>query len=110
MPYVNGNFHRSAGQGYAAEKAKMGEKHEESPAVEGEHGSKGSVLHVKHHGDGKFSTKDEAGNVQKHETMDDLHAHMVQHFGVHDGQGEGGDTDSEDYMGDGGEALKSILG
>ena len=61
MPYINGNFHRSAGQGYAQEKAKMGgEKHEDAPAMDGESNSKGSVMHVKHHGGSKFSvTKDE---------------------------------------------------
>ncbi len=115
MPYVNGEFSRSAGQGYARAKAMghgTGEKQEDSPAIEGEGGSKGSVLHVKHHGGGKFSTKDDQGNVQKHESMDHLHAHMSSHFGLDGSEGQGGadETSSEYDMGDSGEALKSILG
>src|SRR5882724_9166576 len=110
MPYVDGEYSRSAGQGYARAKTMgQGAKQEDSPAVEGEGGSKGSVLHVKHHGGGKISIKHEDGNVTKHEGMDDATDHMKEHFGLRDAEGMGEDDGSE-YEGDGGEALKSILG
>lgn len=109
MPYVDGKFSRSAGQGYARAKAMggTGEKQEDSPALESKGGS---VLHVKHHGGGKFSTKDDKGEVMQHESMDDLHSHMSNHFGLHDAEGMSGEEDSEYESGDNGEALQSILG
>jgi len=110
MPYVNGQHYRSAGQGYAAEKAKgAGPAKEDAKPVEGEGGSRGSVLHVKHHGGGKISIKHEDGQVTQHEGMDEAADHMKEHFGLHDAEGMGEDDGSE-YEGDGGEALKSILG
>jgi hypothetical protein len=113
MPYVNGQHYRQAGQGYAAEKSKMehgtGPKKESSPAEEDGHGAKGSVLHVKHHGGGKFSVKHEDGNVTKHEGMEDLHQHMAEHYGLNEHEPDG-DEDGEDYAMDGHDPLKSILG
>lgn len=112
MPYVNGNFHRSAGQGYAAEKSKMGDNQAASPEPESSEGnSKGSILHIKHHGGGKISIKHEDGEVTKHEGMDDATEHMKEHFGLHDAEGKAPEDEASEYeMGDGGEALKSILG
>jgi hypothetical protein len=111
MPYVNGQHYRSAGQGYAAEKAKTaGPAKEDAKPVEGEHGSRGSVLHVKHHGGGKISIKHEDGQVTQHEGMDDAAGHMAQHFGLDGAESDHDSDDSSEYDGDGGEALKSILG
>jgi hypothetical protein len=110
MPYVDGKFSRSAGQGYARAKAMQGEKHEDSPPVEGDKGSTGSVVHVKHHGGGKLSIKHEDGEVTHHEGMDDAAEHMKQHFGMQEPESGGEEDDSEYDSGDGGEALKSILG
>lgn len=114
MPYVEGNFHRSAGQGYAREKAKMqGEQssgEDTGQPVEGDKGAKGSVLHVKHHGGGKFSSKDDSGQVMNHESLDDLHGHMAQHFGVSESQDMPAEEDSGEYEMGGDDPLKSILG
>ncbi len=117
MPYVNGQYHRSAGQGYAVEKAKMGAKKSEG-GDDKEHGAEdkekgpqeGSVIHVKHHGGGKMSVKHEDGSVSQHEGMADLHDHIAEHFGLND-EGQGDGDGDEDYEGsEGGDALKSILG
>lgn len=120
MPYVNGNFHRSAGQGYAVEKAKMGAKkteggddspHNEDGKEKG--AASGSIVHVKHAGGGKIHIKHEDGSVTKHESMDEANEHMKEHFGLHDEPAmESGDEagEYEDYGSEGGDALKSILG
>lgn len=116
MPFADGVYGRSAGQAYARAKAGGAEKKAEG-ADDSKHGSedqgKGPVIHVKHHGGGKFSVKHEDGSVTKHESPEDLHEHMAQHFGLDQPAGTEGDDEyssGEDYEGEGGDALKSILG
>ena len=120
MPFANGVYGRSAGQAYA--RAKAGSAMKSEGGDDKPHGSEdhekgaqtGSVVHLKHHGGGKFSVKHEDGSVTKHETPEDMHSHLDQHFGVsepeaeHDSDGDYDADSGEDY--EGGDALKSILG
>jgi hypothetical protein len=119
MPFADGVYGHSTGQAYARSKAGSAQKSEggdDRPKGAEDTGDKGaqagSVLHVKHHGGGKFSVKHEDGSVTKHDSPEDMHQHMMQHFGVTDAeQGSSDydeDSDTEDY--EGGDALKSILG
>jgi hypothetical protein len=113
MPQVNGNNYRTFGQGYGAEKAKMaaGSKDREVGSSDDKGGQKGSVMHVKHLGGGKFSAKSDSGEVTQHDSADELHAHMAQHFGLNASEGNEDSEDSYDDDGDeGSEVLKSILG
>ena len=114
MPFANGVYGRSAGQAYSRAKAAGAQKSEGGD--DKAHGSEdmgdkgpqaGSVVHVKHHGGGKFSVKHEDGSVTKHDSPEDLHDHMMQHFGVNESEPDG-DEYSEDS--EGGDALNSILG
>jgi len=106
MPQVNGNHYRSFGQGYAAEKSKMGKEPEEKQG-EASDKARGSVVHVKHHGKGKFSVKHEGGSMTQHESPEDMHAHLDEHF--HTGA-QGSEEGMEDGDEGGEHALKSILG
>ena len=121
MPFANGVYGHSAGQAYSraksagAMKSEGGDDKAHGSEDKGDKGpQQGSVVHVKHHGGGKFSVKHEDGSVTKHETPDDMHDHMMQHFGVsepaaeHDSDGDYDADSGEDY--EGGDALKSILG
>jgi len=124
MPFANGVYGHSAGQAYSRAKSSGAMKSEGGD--DKAHGSEdkeqgpqqGSIVHVKHHGGGKFSVKHEDGSVTKHETPEEMHGHLDQHFGVNEPDAEK-DVDSdydadngmsghEDY--EGGDALKSILG
>jgi hypothetical protein len=109
MPQVNGKPYRTFGQGYAAEKAKSNEV----GAPEDKGGQKGSIAHVKHLGGGKFKVKHDDGQTSEHDSAEEMHAHLDQHFGMNDSEGQDDSTDSYDDDDDGdegSEALKSILG
>jgi len=114
MPFANGVYGRSAGQAYSRAKAQKSEGGDDTPHGSEDSGSKGpqtgSVVHVKHHGGGKFSVKHEDGSVTKHDSPEDMHEHMMQHFGMNQAEPDGdeGADYGEDY--EGGDALKSILG
>jgi len=117
MPFANGVYGHSTGQAYSRAKSAGAQKTEggdDSP-----HGSEdseakgpqaGSVVHVKHHGGGKFSVKHEDGSVTKHETPEDMHSHMMQHFGVNESEPDGDESAEYGDESEGGDALKSILG
>jgi hypothetical protein len=104
MPQMNGKHYRSFSQAAGAAKEPSNQSVQEKPA------DGGSIAHVKHHGGGKFSVKHDDGTITKHDSAEDLHAHLDEHFGVQDEPT--GDEGMEDYEGEGdsGEALKSILG
>jgi hypothetical protein len=116
MPHVNGTFYRSAGQGYSAEKSKMssgkpgGTHGEVSHADENAKAAGGSKMMVEHMGGGRFRTKTGKGDQgQEHDSLEALHSHMAQHFGVDQPEGEP-DSDDEATEQDGGNALNMILG
>lgn len=124
MPFANGVYGHSAGQAYSRARSAGAMKSEGGDdkahgSEDNEKGTQqGSVVHVKHHGGGKFSVKHEDGSVTKHDSPEDMHDHMMQHFGVnepdaeHDADGDydadNGSSEHEAY--EGGDALKSILG
>lgn len=114
MATVNGNRYTTFGQGYAAEKAKgKGEEADAKPEGGEENESHGGPMMVTHLGGGRFETKTkEKGSKKQHESEEELHAHMSQHFGT--GGGEE-DEHAEEMMGtepsEGvGSSVKSILG
>jgi hypothetical protein len=101
MPTANGNHYRSFGQAYAAEKGKAPEAQSE------EQGDKGDTMVIKHLGGGRFKSKHK-GQMQEHETPEDLSQHVKQAYGLEDENPEPeheSDSDSEDEGG-----LHSILG
>jgi hypothetical protein len=111
MPQVGNTKGHTFGQAYARAKAgKSTEVHDEPDGDEGESGD-GSEMHVKHMGGGKFKTKSKHhdGHVTKeqHESPEELHAHMAQHFGTGGGESEQMGSMPEEGVGS---AVKSILG
>lgn len=110
MPQVNGKSYRTFGQGYAAEKPKMGAKENEVGDTGDKGGQKGSVAHVKHLGGGKFKVKTDGGETTEHASADEMESHLRGHFGLNSSEGNEGDDSYDDDGDEGSEALKSILG
>lgn len=113
MPQVNGKHYRSFGQGYAAEKGKQAsDRPEAKDAKTSEDGKegKGSTVQVKHMGGGKFKVKHADGSVTDHESAEDMHSHLDEHFGIHDSEGHEGEPAEEYGDESGGMGLESILG
>ena len=111
MPSVNGNFYRSAGQGYAVEKEKMkgkpdgGDSNSAGDKDAMKDGKGGDITKIKDHKDGKFSVKHADGEISKHPSADDMMAKLHEKFGAAQSDGVGDDEDSE-----GSDMMQSILG
>lgn len=106
MPHVNGQFYHSAGQGYAAEKNKMAASHSASENQSGTEKGKGSIVHVKHHGGGKFSVKHDGGKVESNLDKQGMLDHLQQAFPDAEQHQEG---ENEEGMGGAEPNLSSIL-